>query len=521
MDRRGASFFRDGDGEQSRGGCQQPPGWAVPGVGVSGGGVPEGIFEPAPIEPVASPLAPGEWTPEQALAALPVILATIAGAPNWQVSEAALVQRARLLWQGENQIVAAQVAVVGEAVNRGMPARAGFKSGGAWLRGIVPLTPHAAHQRGALAEQLPAPELAPTRSTFVAGEIAAGHAAAITRTMTELDRIPDVDSATWGEAQALLVDEAHRIDPAQLGKVATHLRTRLDPHGPERLARDEDLQHEQRAATLVQESTGMWFLTATLPGVDGAKLATALDVLATPRPGRDATPDPRTRAQRNADALIALADLSLARRPGEVGGLPTRHGSPVRLVVTADIATLTADVTRRGGQAGVPAAIVETGEPGGAQISPLEAQMLACDAETVPSLFDGGGRTLDVGDSQYRFPLRIRRSIEYRDRHCSFPNCQAPPTWCHTHHLVPFGRGGRPGGPTSEANGTLLCGRHHRHVHANGWSGRLVDGHVTWHPPRPGAPPEPPSDHIRRFETKLRRLALRWLRRNPSLRDTS
>lgn len=470
---------------------------------------------------VASPLAHGDWTREQALAALPVVLDTIVGGEPWQVPERELGDRARLLWQVENQVVAQQVAIVGEALTRGVVAKAGHKTGGAWLRGLVPLTPHAAHQRGALAAELPAAELAPTRMAFESGRIAAGHAATITRTMAELDRIPDVDGVTWGEAQALLVEEAHRVDPAQLGKAGAYLRTRLDPGGAERLARDEDLQFEQRQATLVQERSGMWLLTATLPAVDGAKLVTALDVLAEPRPGRDATPDPRTRAQRMADGLTALADLCLARRPGDIGGLPTRHGSPVRMVVTADITTLMADVTRKGGQAGVPPAIVETGDPGGWQISPLETQMLACDAETVPSIFDADARPLDVGESQYRFPLRIRRAIEYRDRHCSFPNCQAPPTWCHTHHVVPFGRNGRPGGPTSEANGTLLCGRHHRHVHAHGWTGRLVDGHVQWRPPRPGAPPEPPSDHVRRLETRLRQLALRWLARNPHLRDTS
>jgi hypothetical protein len=146
--------------------------------------------------------------------------------------------------------------------------------------------------------------------------------------------------------------------------------------------------------------------------------------------------------------------------------------------------------------------------------------MLACDAETIPVLLDGNGRALDVGESQYRFPVRIRRAIELRDRHCTFPNCRAPATWSHTHHLVPFGRNGQSGGRTSEANGTLLCGQHHRHVHANGWTGRLIDGHVEWSPPQPGAPPLPANDLARQFETKLRQLALRWLARHPQLRDT-
>jgi hypothetical protein len=503
MDRRGSSFSASGEPGDA---WRPEPGWTVPGLGV-----PEAVVEPDPVS---------RFSPEEAWRLLPAVLAGMAGTQWWRLSEAEVTARAGLLGRSENQVVATQVAAVGEAVQRGMHTRAGHKTGGAWLRGIVPLTPHAAHQRGALAQELPATELALTRQAFQSGAIAAGHAAAITRTMADLDRVPDIEPATWADAQGLLVEEARRVDPAQLGKAAAHLRTRLDPHGPERLARDEDLQHEQRAATLVQESSGMWFLTAALPRVEGAKLALALDVLGEPRPGQDGTPDPRSRAQRTADGLTSLADLSLAKRPGEIGGLPSRHGSPVRLVVTADLQTLTADVTRRGGQAGVPAGVLETGQPGGTEVSPLEVQMLACDAETIPALRDGDSRLLDIGESAYRFPLRIRRAIEYRDKHCSFPNCQAPPNWCHTHHLVPFGRGGRPGGSTSEANGTLLCGRHHRHVHANGWVGSLVDGHVRWRPPRPGAPPLEATDHARRFETKLRQLALRWLSRNPQLRDT-
>jgi len=384
----------------------------------------------------------------------------------------------------------------------------------------VPLTVQAAAQRAQLAEELPRPDLTPTREAFTAGEIGVGQTAAVTRTMCALDQIPDVDPTTWDEAQHLMLGEAARLDAGQLGKVGVALRHRLDPDAAERLARDEDAQQHLRRATLSQESSGMWWLTATLPAKDGALLQTALDGLAQPRSAADGEVDPRSRGQRTADALTGLAELSLAQRAGQPGGLPSRHGSPVRMIVTADLATLKADLSRKGGQAGAPMAVVETGEPGGWEVSPLEAQTLFCDAELVPAVLDGHGRPLDVGDSVYRFPAKIRRAIEIRDRHCTFPNCSAPPAWCHTHHLVAFGRDGRPGGATSEANGTLLCGRHHRQVHATGWTGHLIDGHVQWQPPTPGAPPAEPNNHLRQIEARLRQLAQRWLTRNPHLRDT-
>ena len=128
--------------------------------------------------------------------------------------------------------------------------------------------------------------------------------------------------------------------------------------------------------------------------------------------------------------------------------------------------------------------VLDNGQPGGWEVSPLTTQVLSCGAEVVPILLDDAtGRPLDVGETRYAFPPRIRRAIELRDRHCTFDDCTAKPAWCHTHHLVPFGRNGRPGGSTSEDNGALLCGRHHRQVHAEGWVGTIVDGQVVWRPP--------------------------------------
>ncbi|GAB3591154.1 hypothetical protein GCM10027446_08130 [Angustibacter peucedani] len=131
----------------------------------------------------------------------------------------------------------------------------------------------------------------------------------------------------------------------------------------------------------------------------------------------------------------------------------------------------------------------------------------------VPVLFDTVGNPLDVGRTQYPFPAKQRLAIALRDQHCTFPGCTAPPAWCDVHHTTPFSRGGK----TSVSTGTLLCGRHHRHVHATGMTARLVDGHITWstdppdHPPHP-APPAAPSrataavdDLVRRFLARLRR----------------
>ena len=41
------------------------------------------------------------------------------------------------------------------------------------------------------------------------------------------------------EGQAFLLEQARVFEPAQLNRLATHLRHRLDPDADDRLARDE------------------------------------------------------------------------------------------------------------------------------------------------------------------------------------------------------------------------------------------------------------------------------------------
>ena len=106
---------------------------------------------------------------EEAFAALPVVLAAIADTPWWRLAVADLRDRVRLLGRAENQVAAAQVAAVGEALGRGVLVGTGFTSGGAWLRGLVPLTPQAASQRAHLAAELGRADLAPTRAALTSG----------------------------------------------------------------------------------------------------------------------------------------------------------------------------------------------------------------------------------------------------------------------------------------------------------------------------------------------------------------
>ncbi|MEV8377850.1 HNH endonuclease signature motif containing protein [Kribbella sp. NPDC056861] len=81
----------------------------------------------------------------------------------------------------------------------------------------------------------------------------------------------------------------------------------------------------------------------------------------------------------------------------------------------------------------------------------------------------------------------IRRALNRRDKGCVI--CHAPPSNCHAHHLIHW----IDGGPTSITNLVLLCGAHHRAVHAGHWTITITNGVVavarpTWADPTPTNP---------------------------------
>ena len=69
-----------------------------------------------------------------------------------------------------------------------------------------------------------------------------------------------------------------------------------------------------------------------------------------------------------------------------------------------------------------------------------------------------------------------------------------PPAWCEAHHL----RFWRDRGPTDLANGTLVCGFHHRLLHGGDWQARMApDGIVEIIPPARIDPDRRPIRHER------------------------
>ena len=102
-------------------------------------------------------------------------------------------------------------------------------------------------------------------------------------------------------------------------------------------------------------------------------------------------------------------------------------------------------------------------EAGGIHVSAETARRVACDAATVTMRHGAGGEILDVGRRTRTLSPALRRALAARDRQCRFPGCAN--LRCDAHHIEHWADGGR----TALDNLVLLCRRHHRAVHEEGF----------------------------------------------------
>jgi len=115
---------------------------------------------------------------------------------------------------------------------------------------------------------------------------------------------------------------------------------------------------------------------------------------------------------------------------------------------------------------------------------------------------DKDGRVVEVGARTRTIPPALRRALHHRDRHCRFPGCGVRVG--QGHHV----RHCAQGGPTTLMNLVLLCRRHHRAVHEEGYQvARGPDGALEFRRPDgrllpevlpAGAVPENPVEALRK-----------------------
>ncbi|HLQ60825.1 MAG TPA: DUF222 domain-containing protein, partial [Candidatus Acidoferrales bacterium] len=310
-----------------------------------------------------------------------------------------------------------------------------------WLRWRCRLLPGQAAEKAALARHLD--QLPETASALSEGRIGYQHAAEIARTAELIGAEP------VRRQETVLVKAARDLDPHRFRYVTRHLRYCENPDGA---LREENENHRQRWLTFSQTWNGEFHLEGRLDAEGGAIVQTALESYIQPVDAGDR----RLPSQRRADALVELA----RQRTG---------GQKPHLNLTVPLATLQR-------QPGAPAAELEWSLPVSAEM----ARRLACDCSLSRVVLGADSEPLDVGRLTRIIPPPMKRALDVRDGGCKFHGCDRPPPWCDGHHLVHWLEGGK----TSLDNLVLLCRRHHRLVHEEGW--RLAwgpDGELRGFPP--------------------------------------
>jgi len=207
--------------------------------------------------------------------------------------------------------------------------------------------------------------------------------------------------------------------------------------------------------------TGIAFVTGNVLATAGRALDRRLDELA--RTVCDA--DPRTREQRRADALGALAAGAdrLVCGCGSPGcdAAARADSSNVVIYVVAEQASV--DGT---GQA--PGAVI--GLEG--LISAELVAELAKDAQLLPL-----AAPPDAPEPRYIPSAKLAAFVRARDLTCRAPGCDRPATDCDLDHSVAY----RDGGWTHASNLKALCRKHHLLKTFGGWRDKqLPDGTVIW-----------------------------------------
>jgi hypothetical protein len=312
----------------------------------------------------------------------------------------------------------------------------GFNGPLDWLRFHCHVTSTVAGSYLAVGENVA--QLEQTVGAMDSGEVGFAHLVVMARTA---DAVGDVFDETK------LLAMARETSPGKFHFKCMHYRHTVDA----RTYADEQAEHIHRnRLSLSTVEDGCLLINGVLDPVGGAAVRSALEPLA--RPSGEF--DERNREERLADALIEISTHRGNRR--------------VSMQVTASVETLL-------GLVGAPGAESEFTLP----ISSRTVERWACDCSLTRILMRDSV-VIDVGSASRTIRGPRRRALVARDRHCRWPGCDRPASWCDGHHLKHWIHGG---GDELD-NMILLCHRHHRMVHEHRW--QLVvheDGEVLAIPP--------------------------------------
>ena len=259
-------------------------------------------------------------------------------------------------------------------------------------------------------------------------------------------------------------------------------------------AQEDSRRHKARALHVYQDEDGMVMIRGRLTPEQVAvvmqALAAARETLYqrtrnAPSWPEDVPEEAPSMEQQQADALTLVAEVALHHSLD-----PGAPGERYQVVVHVDAAVL-ADADAPG----------QSVLDGGTHVPAGTSQRLACDATRVIMRHDADGQIVEVGARTRTIPPAIRRALHHRDRGCRFPGCGLP--FGQGHHIRHWANGG----PTTLSNLAMLCRRHHRAVHEEGYrverqsdgalTFRSPDGRLLPDVPSPPAVPRDPAEAIR------------------------
>ena len=346
----------------------------------------------------------------------------------------------------------------------------GFRSCAAWLTWRVGLAPGAAREHVRAARALGTlPLLA---QALALGELSYSKVRELTRVAT-----PETEERLLAVGRAGTAEHVERIVRGWRwmdGKAE---------------ARETARQHAGRSLHVYPDADGTVRIRGRLAPEVGAlvmkALAAARERLYQQRRDQEPEADPPTMEQQHADALALLAETALHHELD-----PGAPGERYQVVVHVDAEVL-ADADAPG------QSVLEDG----ARVPAGTSQRLACDASRVVMRHDADGRVVEAGARTRTIPPALRRALHHRDRGCCFPGCGV--RLGQGHHIRHWAHGG----PTTLSNLALLCHRHHRAVHEDGFQvDRQPDGELQFRRPdgrplpdvpAPTTVPEDPAQTLR------------------------
>lgn len=321
------------------------------------------------------------------------------------------------LHQQAARLAGVELAVIAAADD--IAAEAGDKDVSAWLTRRLRLDRRVARAQVRLAADLDH-RWTQVATTLAAGEITAEQARVIVKRLDRLAADPVVTPEHQSKAEAMLLDEARSLPPAELNRAGKHILETIDPDLFEaaearRLAAEEEAAQRRVALTHRNNGDGTMEYWLRVPTADGIRFQTYLESIAQPRKQRLADKGEKQPWER----LLGQAFVQLLRLC-DPAALPHHGGDATTVMVTMTLDQL-------GSELGTALIGFE-----GEKITAAEARKLACNAGIIPVVL-GADRSRSMPDAP----------------HASRCPSSASCCGCATRPAVPKAATSPPPGPTS------------------------------------------------------------------------